>query len=180
MPFTPFHMGPGLLLKSLLQGYFSVIIFGWAQVLMDIQPLVAIITGKGKLHGFSHTYIGATLIALFAAYTGRWIYCWCMRFVAQDFTPYQRQLFAVPVQLKTGICIVSAGIGSLSHVLLDSIMHPDLEPFFPVNLDNHLVLLISIGTLYKLCVYTGLAGAVFYFAVRLVKIKLQTNAARNS
>ena len=59
MPVTPFHMGPGLLIKAVMQGYFSLIIFGWAQILMDIQPVVAIISGKGRVHGFSHTYIGA-------------------------------------------------------------------------------------------------------------------------
>ena len=62
MPFTPFHMGPGILIKALLQGSFSLMVFGWAQILMDIQPLVALITSKGQLHGFSHTYIGASLI----------------------------------------------------------------------------------------------------------------------
>ena len=39
MPFTPFHMGPGILIKSLLQGAFSLMVFGWAQIVMDIQPL---------------------------------------------------------------------------------------------------------------------------------------------
>jgi len=58
MPFTPFHMGPGILFKALLQGSFSLMVFGWAQIIMDIQPLIVLITGKGHLHGFTHTYIG--------------------------------------------------------------------------------------------------------------------------
>lgn len=163
MPITPFHMGPGLLIKSLLQGYFSLIIFGWAQVLMDIQPIVAVLSGRGDLHGFSHTYIGATLIAILSALTGRWIYRWCMRFMEKDFTSYQKQLFDVPARLTTAICIVSALIGTFSHVLLDSIMHADMEPFFPFNQNNTMLLIISIANLYKLCVYTGMAGAVIYF-----------------
>lgn len=32
MPFTPFHMGPGLLVKALLQGSFSLMVFGWTQI----------------------------------------------------------------------------------------------------------------------------------------------------
>ena len=28
MPFTPLHMGPGLLVKALLQGSFSLMVFG--------------------------------------------------------------------------------------------------------------------------------------------------------
>ena len=40
MPFTPLHMGPGILIKSLLQGCFSLMVFGWTQIVMDIQPLL--------------------------------------------------------------------------------------------------------------------------------------------
>ena len=63
MPFTPFHMGPGIAIKALMGGSFSLMIFGWTQIVMDIQPLLVLISGEGHLHGFSHTYIGATLIA---------------------------------------------------------------------------------------------------------------------
>jgi hypothetical protein len=67
MPFTPIHMGPGILIKSLLQGSFSLMVFGWTQIVMDIQPLIVLISGEGHLHGFTHTYVGAILIAIFAA-----------------------------------------------------------------------------------------------------------------
>ncbi len=51
MPFTPFHMGPGIVVKALLQGSFSLMVFGWAQIVMDIQPLFVLISGEGHLHG---------------------------------------------------------------------------------------------------------------------------------
>ena len=73
MPFTPIHMGPGLFIKSILQGSFSLMVFGWTQIVMDIQPLLVLITGEGHLHGFSHTYIGATLIAIFSGLTGKYL-----------------------------------------------------------------------------------------------------------
>ncbi len=73
MPFTPFHMEPGILIKSFLQGSFSLMVFGWAQIIMDIQPLIVLLTGKGHLHGFSHTYIGASLLALVSALTGKYL-----------------------------------------------------------------------------------------------------------
>ena len=46
-------------------------VFAWAQIIMDIQPLVVMITGEGHLHGFSHTYVGATLIGICLLYTSR-------------------------------------------------------------------------------------------------------------
>ncbi|MCH7772021.1 MAG: DUF4184 family protein [Bacteroidetes bacterium] len=171
MPVTPFHMGPGILIKAILQGFFSLIIFGWAQILMDLQPLFVIITGQGNLHGFSHTYIGATLIALISAFTGKWIYEMVMVFIKSDFTEYQKKLFDVPKKLTTGVCIVSAFIGTYSHVLLDSIMHSDVEPFYPINLENNLHFILSIENLYKLCVYTGIVGSLIYFLIRYTRLK---------
>ena len=43
MPFTPLHMGPGIFIQALLQGGFSLMAFGWTQIVMDIQPLLVII-----------------------------------------------------------------------------------------------------------------------------------------
>ena len=164
-------MGPGMLIKAILQGFFSLIIFGWAQILMDVQPILAVLTGKVQLHGFSHTYIGATLIALLSALTGKWVYQLITNFINKDFTAYQKELFDVPKILTTRVCLVSAFIGSYSHVLLDSIMHADVEPFYPISLNNDINLIISIESLYKLCVYTGMLGAVIFFTIRIIKLK---------
>jgi hypothetical protein len=64
MPFTPFHMGSGILIKALLQGSFSLMVFGWSQIVMDIQPLWVLINGLRHLHGFSHTFIGGSILAV--------------------------------------------------------------------------------------------------------------------
>jgi len=71
MPFTPIHMGPGILIKSLLQGSFSLMVFGWTQIVMDIQPLIVLISGEGHLHGFTHSYVGVILIAIFFGANGK-------------------------------------------------------------------------------------------------------------
>lgn len=71
MPFTPIHIGPGILVKAILQSSFSSMVFCWPQIAMDIQPLVVMVTGKGHLHGFTHTYVGAILIAVITALTGK-------------------------------------------------------------------------------------------------------------
>ncbi len=155
MPFTPFHMGPGLLIKSLLQGSFSLMVFGWTQIIMDIQPLVVMLTGQGHLHGFTHTFIGATLIAIASALTGKYAAELGLRFIGQArFLP-----------IRWPVVFISAFIGSFSHVLLDSIMHADMEPFAPFILTNSMLGFISIEALHKFCLYSGLAGIGLYFAV---------------
>jgi hypothetical protein len=69
---TPSH-GPGIAVKALLQGSFSLMVFGWAQIVMDLQPLFVLITGDGHLHGFSHTYGGAILLAIFSVLSGKYL-----------------------------------------------------------------------------------------------------------
>src|SRR4051812_26481918 len=71
MPFTPFHMGPGIAIKAVAGRRFSLMVFGFSQVAIDIEPLVRIIRGDAVLHGFTHTFVGATLIGLVSAVVGR-------------------------------------------------------------------------------------------------------------
>ncbi len=161
MPFTPFHMGPAIVVKALLRGSFSLMVFGWAQVVMDIQPLIVMISGEGHLHGFSHTYLGASLIAIFSALTGKYL--------------SEVGLFILglnahwKIKIYWWVAFLSAFIGTFSHVLLDSIMHSDVEPFFPVTTNNALLGLISTQALHQLCLYSALIGGVLYFGVNWVQ-----------
>ncbi len=157
MPFTPIHMGPGILVKAILQGSFSLMVFGWTQIVMDIQPLIVIITGEGHLHGFTHTYVGAVLIAIVAALSGKY------------FSELGLQILGMakeqPVIILWRVAFLSAFIGSFSHVLLDSIMHNDVEPLFPITHINNLHGFVSVETLHKFCFYSGLIGTAIYYWV---------------
>lgn len=158
MPFTPVHMGPGILIKAALQSSFSLMVFGWTQIVMDIQPLLVMITGDGHLHGFTHTYLGAILIAVISALTGKYLSELGLRILR--ITP------ATGLHIRWWVVFLSAFIGSFSHVLLDSIMHSDVQPFYPVSLWNPLHGFVSIETLHKFCLYSGLLGAGVYYGIR--------------
>ena len=158
MPFTPIHMGPGILIKSILQGSFSLMVFGWTQIVMDIQPLIVLISGEGHLHGFTHTYVGTILIAIFAALTGKYLSEFGLKILRISKSENS-------ISIVWWVVFLSAFIGSFSHVLLDSIMHSDVEPFFPFILDNQFLGLISVSMLHKVCLYSGLVGAAIYYGV---------------
>lgn len=157
MPFTPFHMGPGIVIKALLQGSFSLMVFGWAQIVMDIQPLIVLITGEGHLHGFSHTYVGAILLAIFSALSGKYL-SEISLFILGLNKQWQ-------VQIAWWVAFLSAFIGTFSHVLLDAIMHSDVEPFYPFTLNNPFLGVISVQTLHKWCIYSAFVGGILYFLV---------------
>ena len=161
MPFTPFHMGPGIFIKAILQGSFSLMVFGWAQIVMDIQPLIVLITGDGHLHGFSHTYIGATLLAVFSALSGKYL------------SEIGLRIFGIskhdnPIIISWWVSFLSAFIGTYSHVVLDSIMHSDVEPYYPLSQVNGLLGIMTIPQLHQLCLYSALLGAIIYYSVHYV------------
>lgn len=152
-------MGPGLAIKALLQGSFSLMIFGWAQFIMDLQPLFVMITGEGHLHGFSHTYVGSGLLAIVAALTGKHLSEWGLSVL--DIEKDNK-----PIQISWPVTFSSAFIGTLSHVLLDSVMHGDLQPFYPFTLDNPFLHMITIDQLHYLCLGCGVAGAILFFTIQ--------------
>ena len=159
MPFTPFHMGPGLLIKAFLQGSFSLMVFGWTQIIMDIQPLIALLNRDENIHGFTHTYIGAVLIAIFSAVTGKHLSEFGL-VVLRISRQHQ------PIKISWVVTLISAFIGSFSHVILDSLMHKDMRPFSPFSDTNILLDAVTVGDIYKYCTYSGLLGTVLYFSIR--------------
>ena len=167
MPVTPFHMGPAMLLKVVLRGGFSLMVFGWTQILMDIQPLLVIITGKGHLHGFTHTFVGGSLIAVIAAITSKPLIEACIRSRRFGFAPSDRALLGIAERLGWPVVIVSAAIGAASHVYLDAIMHSDLQPFYPFDTLNPWLGLLSVDMLHQFCVYTGLIGTALYLGIQV-------------
>jgi len=148
-------MGPGILLKAVLRSSFSLMVFGYANVLMDIQPLVAMTSGQGALHGWTHTWWAALVIGGFAGLSGKWLADGVLRW----FAPVHDR-----PQPKVGpwIAFVSAYIGTLSHVALDSIVHPDVHPFAPWSDARPWLGAVSSGTIEAGCLIFGFVGTVLY------------------
>jgi membrane-bound metal-dependent hydrolase YbcI (DUF457 family) len=157
-------MGPGLLIKAMLQGSFSLMVFGWAQIVMDIQPLIVLITQQGQLHGFTHTFVGATLIGLFAAVTGKHLSEFGLK-VLQIATKEN------PVYISWPVTVGSAFIGSFSHVVLDAVMYHDVEMYFPWSRDNPLLGMLSLEQMHLLCLASAAVGAVLYFSIQAFVFK---------
>lgn len=160
MPITPFHFGPGAVLHALAPRHVSFLSFCTANVLMDVEPLVYMLTRNPPLHRFLHTYIGASLIilavlVLFA--TARWF---AKRFWLPNFFDWQ-SLRALPV-------LLGAAAGSYSHIVFDSVMHSDIRPFAPFSDANPLLGFVSLQSLHWFCLLAGVA-AVLILAVRRLR-----------
>lgn len=149
MPFTPFHLGPGLACKALLGPRFSFMVFGGAQVLMDIEPLIGILRGWPVLHGPTHTLAGALLIGSIAGVIGRPVSAFVL-----DMLPVRHTLFSWRASFA------GAYVGTFSHVLLDAVMHADMAPWWPIVGGNALLGSVALDRLHVACVGAGVLGAL--------------------
>ena len=158
MPFTPFHMGPGVVVKAALGRHFSLMVFGFAQVAMDVEPLVRMLRGDLAPHGISHTYAGATVIGLVSLLVGRPVCVWLLRF----WPPSPRRPLLDWLRGPGGITWTAAAlgafVGTFSHVLLDSVMHAEMHPLWPASDHNGLLDLVSMEALHRLCLAGGVLG----------------------
>ena len=160
MPFTPFHLGPGLLFGLLLLSYIDFPTFLVASVIVDIEPfLVLTLDLNYPLHGFLHSFLGGTLLAFIIAAA--------MSKVRSALSPLMSFLkLEKKLSFKS---ILSASLFSVYlHILLDSPLYSDIRPFFPFDFNPLLSLSMFIGfDIYRLCTLSFIGGGIVY-AIRLV------------
>ena len=147
MPFTPIHLGPGLVFKAIGGRRFSFMVFGGSQVLMDIEPVIGILRGWPVLHGYTHTVLGALVIGTIAGIIGRPISELALRLLRIAHPPF-----------TWGSAFAGAYIGTLSHVAFDAVMHADMNPFRPLLAGNPWLGAVSIETLHLACFISGGLG----------------------
>ena len=172
MPLPLYHMGPGILAKALLRSYFSLVVFGWTQILMDIQPLVAILSGSGEHHGMIHTLVGATVLGAGAAVTGKYIVDAGSDLLPERWRPRDRMPWRV--------AFLSALTGSYTHVALDAFAHPDVMPWWPFSESNQLYGHVSDGALLTFCVLSGVIGTVLYVTVSYARARPRKRVRRSA
>ena len=169
MPVTPLHMGPGMALKAIAGDRFSLTMFGVAQVAIDIEPLVGIIRGAPELHGWTHTYVGATLIAAAVLVLARPLCHLIVRWWNAELRRNALDWLATPERIGWGAAAAGAFVGTWSHVALDSIMHLDMVPLRPLREGNALLLATTVDNLYLGCLLAGIAGLALWVAIRFMR-----------
>ena len=64
--------------------------------------------------------------------------------------------------------MIGAFFGTLSHVLLDSLMHHDIKPFAPFTQANPLMGLVTHDGVYELCALAGMLGVLTWLAMKWI------------
>ncbi len=166
MPLTPFHMGPGLAVKAVLGNRFSLLMFGVAQVAIDVEPGLGILLDWDVLHGWTHSYLGATAIAAGVLAAGRPLCAWILRHWNFQLRRHGLAWLVSPESIGWLPGALGAFAGTYSHVALDSIMHADMRPLSPLSATNDLLSLVSLGQLHIACAASGIVGLVLWVAAQ--------------
>ena len=163
MPLTPFHWSI-LFIGFLFFNTFSIPALLLSSIVMDIEPFYYLFISpnpSGELHGFFHTYIGATILAIVIAFV-------LIRWRKQ----VDRLLTMLRIDQKkfsNKEIYISSFIGAYSHILFDSFMHVDVKPLWPIT-TNPFLGMISVGDIYFITTM-GLVFTISVYILHLIKIK---------
>jgi hypothetical protein len=171
MPITPFHFGPAAAVKAAAPRHFSFTMFVFTNVVIDVEPLYFMLIEDWPIHRFCHTYLGATVAALTCFFIGRPVCSWALRLWNSRLDEAQARWLGVETRIAALPALTGALIGSWSHVLLDSLMHPDMNPLAPFAKGNAMLQWVTLGELELFCVVTGVLGAAVLLAGALRRRK---------
>ena len=157
-----------MVVKAACGRHFSFLVFAFSQAAIDVEPIVRFLRQDVILHGYTHTYLGATVIGFFALLAGRPFCAYLLR----RFQPDPRSPLLVWLHGGSEISWTAAATGAFagtySHVFLDSIMHDDMQPLAPWLEANAMHLSLSVDALHVVCVASGVAGALLLAAIHLI------------
>lgn len=160
MPFTPFHFGPAILVKSFVQRRFWLTSFVLANVLVDLEVLYYLRINQRPFHRYLHTYVGGIVLGIMAGM----LMVAGLRLVTK-LTPADTQWKRLWTAARPGrqlIDSVGAGVfGGVSHIFLDSLLYSEMRPFWPFPEGNILVGLVSSSHLHIGLMASGMVGMAF-------------------
>lgn len=168
-------MGAALIVKPALNYRFSVITFGIAQFAMDVEPGIRMWTNSDVLHGPTHTILGALIMAFLVMLIAPSICNYLLTKWNKEVIYYKQAwlVHSEPVS-KTAVTI-GAFFGTLSHVVLDSLMHHDIHPLSPFSQANPFMGLITHDGVYLACTIAGTLGIAGWLAVLYLDRAQQAN-----
>ena len=155
MPFTPYHFGPALGFGLPLRKYIHVPTFVLANVVVDVEPFLVLVLGsRSPLHGYLHTFLLASFLGLVLG---------CAMFLLEKiFHPLFKTLLLEEDQTLGLRSFLAPGfLGTVLHVLLDSPLYSDIQPFYPLTI-NPLYNPGLTPEVYSFCVWMGILGIMFY------------------
>jgi len=119
MPFTPFHLGFGVFVFSILI-FLDPIALLIGTILIDVEAFMRLVLNLTPLHGILHSLLGVMVFFLPTV-----LISWgCYKIFKLE--RYLRKF-------NWGISIISSLIGLFSHIFFDTILYSEMMMFYPFS-----------------------------------------------
>jgi len=166
MPFTPYHLGPALFVGLVFLGFIDFPTFLVGSVIVDMEPfLVLTFNLDYPLHGLFHSFLGGTLVALPLTRV--------MYQIREKLSPLL-SFFKLEQKVSFKSILVAALSGIYIHILLDSRIYTDIQPFYPSTYNPLLTTGIFAGLdSYMYCIWSFYGAAIIYI-IRLILVWKKT------
>jgi membrane-bound metal-dependent hydrolase YbcI (DUF457 family) len=96
---------------------------------------------------------------------------WAIRVWNGRLSESQARWLAVEPHVAPLPAAIGTATGAWSHVLLDSLMHSDMQPLAPFSAESGMIHLVTIAQLELFCVLTGALGIAALLAVAALRRK---------
>jgi hypothetical protein len=152
-----------LVLGLPLRKYIHAPTFILANVLVDVEPFLVLLLGLNyPLHGYLHTFVLAFFLGIASGLA--------MFFLNRFLQPLHKLLLLeTDSRLGIGAFVVAGAFGTMLHVLLDSPLYTDIQPFYPLTTANPLHNAVSSVEIYAGTMWAGVLGIVFYAGLLLFR-----------
>lgn len=132
----------------------------------DIEPLIGMVSGATVLHGYSHTILGALLIALISVML-------TPRIARPLLTRWNWEVHHYGLDWLTQATVIPPSAlwsgalwGTFSHIALDATMHADMRPLAPFSNANPWMGLLEHDAVYAYCALAIVIGSVAWLLRR--------------
>jgi hypothetical protein len=153
--------------KAAIPRHFSIVVFGLTQIALDLEVAWHMSHHEYPFHTFWHTYLGATIIAAGLTVLGKPASQWIKTAWNRIAAKCRDAELTVPVPTTRVASFTGASIGAYSHILLDSLFHPDIEPLQPWSPTNGFRCIVDPHGVELVCIVLGVIGLVWFFGREL-------------
>ena len=149
MPWTPFHLGPALMLGLLLFSYLDLPTLLVASVAPDIEPAIATaLQLSHSRYGWFHTLEGAAIASVVVG---------VVMYSAKGYTSKLASMLKLKQNSSFKKILLTSFLGVYSHILLDMPLHT----LYDLRVPNIELTPVGLAT-YSFCVVSFLVGLVLY------------------
>lgn len=118
MPFTPFHLGFGILLYALLS-FLDPIALLLGTIIIDLEPIFHLLFDVGQLHGVMHSLLGVIV------FTGP------VTLISWSTNKLLTKYFKIDLRFKWYFSLISSVLGLISHILFDAGLYSEMMLLYP-------------------------------------------------